>query len=115
MAAGVQIYRNNNVKLAASHVSMVAIYILILGGLYLLGLDTGGSGGYLKIAAMIFAPFVLLHTALAVGAYLKIELSRRVSELVFALLLLGFPVGTFLAIYLFLPTCVWVAPDAETA
>lgn len=113
MAVSVDVYRNNNVKLAASHVFMVLIYIAIILAFYLLDRIYGGFADGMKYILTVFLSFSAFHGALAIGAYLKIELSRRVSEFVFAIMLLGFPVGTFLAIYLFLPACVWVAPDVE--
>jgi len=60
---------------------------------------------------IVFAIFMflltLIHGLLAYGSYKKIEISRKISEFIFALCLLAFPVGTFLAIYLFLPATQW--------
>ena len=57
-----------------------------------------------------FTPFILLHGLLAVGAKKKIELSRKVSEIVFAIILLGFPIGTLLSMLYFLPKTTWKQP-----
>ena len=48
-----------------------------------------------------FGPFIILHTVLAVGAWKKSELSKKVSEIVFAIMCLGFLVGTFSTAFLF--------------
>ena len=58
---------------------------------------------YLIVAFIFFTPFVLLHDLLAVGAKKKTELSRKCSEVIFAFLLSGFPIGTLLSMLYFLP------------
>jgi hypothetical protein len=64
------------------------------------------------IISVAFALPVALHSVLAYGSYKRIEFSRKVSEFVFAMLILAFPVGTLLAMFLFLPATVWQSPDA---
>ncbi|TDR77867.1 hypothetical protein [Paludibacterium purpuratum] len=56
---------------------------------------------------------VFSHGLPAYGSYQKNEISRKVSEIIFALGLIGFPIGTFLSIYLFLPATQWKDPEAQ--
>lgn len=95
------------------HIGMTVFFVVLLAFLAYpsqwLYQDSTQSSFAKNFGQMIlgFAPFIILHTVLAVGAWRKSELSRKVSEIVFAIMCLGFPVGTFLALFFFLPRTVW--------
>ncbi|MDR2625372.1 MAG: hypothetical protein LBC37_03490 [Zoogloeaceae bacterium] len=57
--------------------------------------------------------FGLIHAALAPACVRRSEQARRISEFLFSVLILAFPIGTLLSIYLFLPATQWRAPAAE--
>lgn len=103
-----EIYENKHVTLMRCHLGMLAFYLL--AGL-LLVLWQASAIGTLIITAALALP-VAVHSVLAYGSHKKIELSRKVSEFIFATFILAFPVGTLLAMFLFLPATEWKAPDA---
>jgi hypothetical protein len=87
---------------------MLALYML--AGLLFVLWQASAIGALVTAAALVVP--VGVHSVLAYGSHKKIELSRKVSEFVFAMLILAFPVGTLLAMFLFLPATVWQASDA---
>ncbi len=65
------------------------------------------------ISLVVFSLPAVMHGVLSYGSYRKIEISRRISEFVFGFLLLVFPVGTFLSMYLLMPATQWRDPKAD--
>jgi len=53
----------------------------------------------------------LMHGALAHGSYRKIEISRKIPEFIFVIMLLAFPIGTFLSMYVCAPLTDWKDPE----
>jgi hypothetical protein len=49
----------------------------------------------------------LIHLALAWGSRVKSNISRRISMFIGFLLFLGFPIGTFISLFFFLPLTDW--------
>jgi hypothetical protein len=70
----------------------------------------GRNVGFFFAISFFFLP-IPIHLALAYGSYRRIDLSRKASEILFALMLLAFPIGTLLSMFLFLPATVWQASD----
>jgi hypothetical protein len=64
------------------------------------------------IISVAFSVPVSVHLLLAYGSHKRVELSRKVSEFIFATFIFAFPIGTVLAIFLFLPATTWEVPDA---
>jgi hypothetical protein len=62
-----------------------------------------------------FFLFFLIHLVLSYGSYERIELSRKASEIAFVLLMVVFPIGTLLSMFLFLPATMWQVPDDKKA
>ncbi|MDR3159655.1 MAG: hypothetical protein LBU11_11780 [Zoogloeaceae bacterium] len=67
----------------------------------------------IAILAGLFV-FGLIHAALAPACARRSEQARRISEFLFSVLILAFPIGTLLSIYLFLPATQWQVPAAES-
>jgi hypothetical protein len=88
---------------------MSLFYGCILALILALPSDETNAG----LAPSWFSLPIVLHLLLALGSYKKIEFSRKVSEIVFALLLLAFPVGTLMSMYIFLPATTWKSPEIE--
>jgi len=109
-----EIFRNNHLRLMKCHIGFCAFWFVIaVGGLvYFLLNSEGITAVIVVIFVVVYSLPVLMHGLLSYGSYKKIEASRRISEFIFALLLLAFPIGTFLSMYLCLPTTQWKAPDA---
>jgi hypothetical protein len=101
-----EIFNNNHLRLMKYHIG-IAVFYFCLSGL-LIAFSRGA--GFLLAVGFFFPP-ILIHLVLSYGSYRRNERSRKVSEILFALLLLGFPVGTLLSMYLFLPATVWQVPD----
>lgn len=86
---------------------MLILYLLLGAGIF--ALTSGESAGFLLVMPGI--P-VLLHLLLAYGSYKKIELSRKTSVVIFALLAItALPIGTILSLFLFLPATQWEVPQ----
>jgi hypothetical protein len=105
-----EIFGNNHIRLMKCHIGMATFYCCLFGVLALIASGTDSTGSFASAIAFLSLP-VLLHLALAYGSFRRIEISRKVSEIVFALFLLAFPIGTFLSMFLFLPATTWKAPD----
>lgn len=95
------------------HIGLLVLWLIItLFGIVALVLDPGSDSDGSGFATVAFcALLAVLHAALSYGSYKKIEVSRKVSEFIFALTLLAFPIGTFLAMYLLLPATQWKEPE----
>ncbi|MCL2021921.1 MAG: hypothetical protein FWG81_07490 [Betaproteobacteria bacterium] len=104
------IFRNNHLRMTKCHFWLFVLYMCT--GLILVSIDTDPTS---IIILFFWFSLALIHILLSYGSYKKIEIARRISEFVFATYLLGFPVGTFLAMYLFLPATLWKNPEAEIA
>lgn len=96
------------------HIGFVVFYIVLV----LLYVGFGyGFGVHASLFQLVwlcflfFLPMILLHTLLAIGAKNKVEISRKISEIVFAFLFLAFPIGTILSMLYFLPKTTWKMPD----
>lgn len=96
------------------HIGFVVFY-LVLALLYIFFLYYFSND--MQVSTIIFTcmvfflPLILLHVSLMIGAKNKIEISRKISEIVFAFLLLAFPIGTILSMLYFLPKTVWKMPN----
>ncbi len=102
------VYNNNHIKLMAFHIGLTAFYLILL----YVAFDAAftDNKGSVALAAVWCACFVILHLSLAYGSLFRLELSRKASELVGGLLLLGFPIGT-IAGYFFLQYTLWQQPE----
>ncbi len=106
------IYNNNHITLMKCHIGMTVFYGFLYGVVVtLLPQDINSSSS--AIATGFFLLPVLLHLALSYGSYKRIEISRKVSEIVFVLLMLALPIGTLLSMFLFLPATTWKIPDEK--
>ncbi len=104
------IYRDNHLRLMRFHAVFSLIYLLIfLGGIF--ALEKSLKEGLLLLFVVGW-PF-FMHGLLSYGSFRKVELSRKASEVVFAILLVAFPIGTFLSMYLLLPATQWKDPEVE--
>jgi hypothetical protein len=103
-------YDGNPRLLAKCHIGVAATFIAlsIAGFLFFPEADVKIR----VILAGLFA-FGLIHAALAPACDKRDEQARRISEFLFSVLILAFPVGTLLSIYLFLPATQWRRPEAE--
>ena len=94
------------------HIGFVVFYVIAAIIWIYSAIDYANEKTSVMVMVFIFfTPFILLHSLLAVGAKKKIELSRKFSEIVFAIILLGFPVGTLLSMLYFLPKTTWKQPN----
>lgn len=108
-------FNNNHLRLMRVHIGFVVFYFVlvsafgyfgnhpILGALY----EERSSWQIFVESLLGFMPIMAVHFLLAIGAKRKLELSRRISEIVFAIMLLGFPIGTILSAFYFLPRTIW--------
>lgn len=92
------------------HIGMAVFYGCLFGFVIAM-LDRTISSASYALAVGFFSVPVLLHLVLSYGSFRRFELSRKASEVVFALLLLAFPIGTLLSMFLFLPATGWKTPD----
>lgn len=96
------------------HIGFVAFYAILALSYAIFGYSFGVDETFLKLilfCVLFFSPMILLHTLLAIGAKNKVEISRKISEIVFAFLFLAFPIGTILSMLYFLPKTTWKMPD----
>jgi hypothetical protein len=102
------IYRGNNMRLMKCHIAVAILYAVLVGGIAATVL-TKDRWWFLFLMP---GAFVFLHLLLAYGSYRKVELSRKTSVVVFLILAIGtIPIGTLLAIFVFLPATQWQAPS----
>ena len=109
-APATETFGNNPWLLAKCHVGVAITYIAL--SLLCLVFFPEASIKAKTILAGLFV-FGLIHAALAPACARRREQARRISEFLFAVLILAFPIGTLLSIYLFLPATQWRAPAAE--
>lgn len=108
-------YNDNHLRLMRVHIGFMVFYIL-LACLYTFFAysSTNMTVAQLLIACLLFfLPLIILHTSLAIGAKNKLEISRKLSEIVFAFLLLAFPIGTIFSMLYFLPKTTWKMPNDD--
>ncbi|MDR1349270.1 MAG: hypothetical protein LBJ59_00550 [Zoogloeaceae bacterium] len=105
-------YVNNPRLLAKCHIGVAVTYmaLCVLGFIFF----PDASVKTKIILAGLFV-FGLIHAALAPACAKRNEQARRISEFLFSVLILAFPVGTLLSIYLFLPATQWQPPAAESS
>ncbi len=108
-------YRDNHLRLKRVHIGWTIFYTLFLLLTLLLMQKNAGNAPAQFVIMVFFAFPICLHALLAYCAAQKYEWSRKVSEIVFAIMLLGFPIGTWLALYFFLPKTRWQIPDQTKA
>lgn len=90
-----------NQKLARIHRILIIPYALVwamLGIPAAFGEAEGLHGGWLFAA--IFAPAILVHSLALVGARRGRSWGRYLSGFIGVVLLFGFPIGTFLGVYI---------------
>jgi len=92
------VYQDNHLSLMKIHFGLAIFYVLIMSGiLFLILNDVSCSqiqwGNFLILVIIMIIPSSV-HMALAYGARAKLELSRRLSMVVFILLFLIFPIGS---------------------
>jgi hypothetical protein len=107
-------FQHNHLRLMKCHLWFVAFWLAVaFGGAAYVFRDRGGISSELISFSAFYSIPALMHGLLAYGSFNKIELSRRASEVVFALLLVVFPVGTFLSMFIFLPATQWKIPTPK--
>lgn len=107
-------FNNNHLRLMRVHIGFVVFYIILAIVYAFFAYGFGAHATFEKLILfcfLFFSPLILLHGLLAIGAKNKIEISRKISEIVFAFLLLAFPIGTILSMLYFLPKTTWKMPD----
>lgn len=110
-------FNNNHLRLMQVHIGFVVFYIILAILYVFFAYSFGAHVTFEKLiltCMLFFSPFILLHWLLAVGAKNKVEISLKVSEIVFAFLLLVFPIGTILSMLYFLPKTTWKLQDNNT-
>jgi hypothetical protein len=103
-------YDSNPRLLAKCHIGVAVTFIVLSVSGFILFPEASVKSK--AILAGLFA-LGLIHAALAPTCDRRNELARRISELLFSALILAFPVGTLLSIYLFLPATQWQRPAPE--
>lgn len=107
------IFQSNHLRLMKCHIGLLVLWLIVtFFGIAAQVFDPGSDSDGSDVAMVVFcALMAVLHAALSYGSYKKIEVSRKASEFIFALTLLAFPIGTFLAMYLLLPATQWKEPE----
>jgi hypothetical protein len=108
-----EIYNDNHLRLMKCHIGIAVFYFCLL--LLALLLKQEAAARNLVFPVHVFILFFLTHLVLAYGSYERIELSRKASEIAFVLLMVLFPIGTLLSMFLFLPATMWQVPDDKKA
>lgn len=102
-----EVFRGNDKRLMKFHVGFLIFYLLIATLVFFVFKVS------LKVFYLVGFP-VLLHLFLAYGSYKRSELSRKISVVVFVLLAITtIPIGTVLAIFVFLPATQWESPQDD--
>lgn len=89
------------------HIVLFMLYFLI-------GVWVALSIGYSKELFILIIPgvWVFLHALLAYGSYKGIEVSRKISVVVFMLVAIALmPIGTLIAVFVLLPSTQWEIPQ----
>ena len=107
------IFKNNHLRLMMWHI-FFAFFWLFIPIIAMVKIKNKGSVGGMLIPIIISFLPTLIHGALSYGSYKKIEISRKISEFIFGMMLLAFPVGTFLSMCFILPTLQWKNPEKIT-
>lgn len=111
-------FNDNHLRLMRVRIGFVGFYIVLVLLYVGFGYGFGVHANLFQLLIMcflFFLPMISLHTFLAIGAKNKIEVSRKISEIVFALLFLSFPIGTILSMLYFLPKTTWKMPDGNAS
>lgn len=113
------VFNDNHLRLMRVHIGLIVFYFVFFGllsyGLSLLTINEAEQRSIMQIFLKMiygFSPLFVLHLVLAMGAKKKLEVSRRLSEIVFVIMFLAFPVGTILSALYFLPKTVWVKKES---
>ncbi|MDR0736593.1 MAG: hypothetical protein LBF51_07165 [Zoogloeaceae bacterium] len=104
-------FGNNPLLLAKCHVGVAVTYVAL--SVFGLVFFPEASIRAKTILAGLFV-FGLIHAALAPACAKRNEQARRISEFLFSALILAFPIGTLLSIYLFLPATQWQSSATES-
>jgi len=112
------VYQDNHLSLMKIHFGLAIFYVLIMSGiLFLILNDVSCSqiqwGNFLILVIIMIIPSSV-HMALAYGARAKLELSRRLSMVVFILLFLIFPIGSIFSACVGFPVLQWENHDDES-
>ncbi|STZ64002.1 Uncharacterised protein [Moraxella lacunata] len=112
-------FNNNHLRLMRVHIGLMIFYAVFFlfcsYFLYNLRMDRVIEISFLRVftsVMLLYIPFFAFHLLLAIGAKRKSEMSRKISEIVFAIMLLGFPVGTILSAFYFLPKTIWKSKES---
>lgn len=110
------VFNNNHLRLMRVHIGFIVFYIMSTALILIYSANNSGNQRTSVLANIIVAvvfnvPLISLHGLLAFGAKKKFEMSRKASEIVFAIMLLGFPIGTLLSLFYFLPKTTWKQPS----
>lgn len=112
-------FNNNHLRLMRVHIGLMIFYFIFFGlvayFLSVLPNENSEPVGFLKNLMLImvgYSPLFVLHLLLAIGAKKKLELSRKISEIVFAIMVLAFPIGTILSLLYFLPRTIWKSKES---
>jgi hypothetical protein len=106
-----------NIKVARAHRALSWLYLVIIASIVVLmflrsgGIDLGGV-----VPLVIMSAIFLAHHVTAKGARQSKPWARTSSIVISVLLLIGFPIGTLIGIYLLSNTWrPWEASDASEA
>jgi len=103
------IYKNNHIKLMRFHIVLALLYFFLCSLFVWLSFADKDTSIWLPVFC---GGAICAHLLLAYGSKNRLESSRKVSELIGVLLMLGFPVGTFLG-YFFLQCTIWHDPEQK--
>lgn len=101
-----EIFANNHIRLMKCHIGMAIFYCCLCFLVTSLSYRTVSTASF-AVNIVFFSLPAFLHLALSYGSYKRIEVSRKASEIVFALMILAFPIGTLLSMLLFLPATTY--------
>jgi len=94
----------NHIKLSYWHIGLAIFYAILIGAaVYFLRPPKLG----MDYTVILLALPSLIHLALAWGSQVKSEISRRISIFIGFLMFMAFPIGTFAAMFFFLPLTDW--------
>lgn len=89
----------NHITLSRLHLVLAAAYAILFGLQFLFSLSTLTESGKIAVNILTIA-MPMLHISLAWGSKNKSEIARKISPIVGILMLIGFPIGTILGLYL---------------
>lgn len=98
-----EIYNNNHNRLKRLHWWLSGFYCFIF---FIIIIFMKKISFFLSLTILMM---FIIHVILAIGSGKKLESSRKASEIIGALMLLGFPIGTLVGYFLVQRT-LWVEP-----